>query len=128
VNLHGALHARKDRGAGGVRFSMRRLIAMLCAVGLLAAVSAPALGSGTTVKVSGYKFTAKTVHIKKGSTVTWKWSASNDDKHNVTFKGFHSKSQMHGHFSHTFRRKGTFTYVCTFHVKTNGMRGTVVVS
>ena len=107
---------------------MRRLIAMLCAAGLLAAISAPALGSGTTVKVSGYKFTAKTVRIKKGSTVTWKWSASNDDKHNVTFKGFHSKSQKRGTFSHTFRRKGTYTYVCTFHVTSHGMRGTVVVS
>ena len=45
---------------------MRRLIAMLCAAGLLAAISAPALGSGTTVRVSGYKFTAKTMRIKKG--------------------------------------------------------------
>ena len=106
---------------------MRRLIAMLCAAGLLAAISAPALGSGTTVKVSGYKFTAKTVRIKNGSTVTWKWSPSNDDKHNVTFKGFHSKSQMHGSFSHTFRKKGTYTYVCTIHVHTHGMRGTVIV-
>jgi plastocyanin len=107
---------------------MRRLIAMLCAAGLLVAISAPALGSGTSVKVSGYKFTPKTIHITKGSTVTWKWSASNDDKHNVTFKGFHSKSQMHGRFTHTFRKKGTFTYVCTFHVKSHGMKGTVVVS
>ena len=106
---------------------MRRLIALLCSAGLLAAISAPALGSGTTVKVSGYKFTPKTIHIKKGSTVTWRWSASNDDKHNVTFKGFHSKSQMHGSFKHTFRRKGTFTYVCTFHVKSHGMKGTVIV-
>jgi plastocyanin len=107
---------------------MRRLISMLCAVGLLAAVTGPALGSGPTVKVSGYKFTPKTLHIKKGSTVTWKWSASNDDKHNVTFKGFHSKSQMHGSFRHTFRKKGTYTYVCTIHVHTHGMRGIVVVS
>jgi plastocyanin len=106
---------------------MRRLIALLCSAGLLAAISAPALGSGTSVKVSGYKFTPKTIHIKKGSTVTWRWSASNDDKHNVTFKGFHSKSQMHGSFKHTFRHKGTFTYVCTFHAKSHGMKGTVIV-
>jgi plastocyanin len=107
---------------------MRRLIAMLSAVGLLAAISAPALGSGgTTVKVGGYKFTPKTIHIKKGQTITWKWTATNDDLHTVTFKGFHSKAQVHGHFSHTFRTKGTFTYICKFHVKTHGMRGTVIV-
>jgi plastocyanin len=96
---------------------MRRLIALLCAAALLAAISAPALGSGTTVKVSGYKFTAKTVHIRKGSTVTWKWSASNDDKHNVTFKGFHSKSQKRGTFSHTFRKKGVKHPVVLVHPK-----------
>jgi plastocyanin len=106
---------------------MRRLIALLGAAGLLAAISAPALGSGTTVKVGGYKFTPKTIHIKKGSTVTWKWTATNDDPHNVTFKGFHSKTQEHGRFSHTFRKKGTFKYVCTIHVHTHGMRGTVIV-
>ena len=101
---------------------------MLCAAGLLVAISAPALGSGTSVKVSGYKFTPKTIRVKKGSTVTWTWSASNDDKHNVTFKGFHSKSQKRGRFMHTFRKKGTYRYVCTFHATSHGMRGTVVVS
>jgi len=107
---------------------MRRLIAMLCAGGLLAAISAPALGSGgTTVKVGGYKFTPKTLHISKGQTVTWKWTASNDDLHNVKFKGFRSPNKEHGHFSHTFRKKGTFTYICTFHVHSHGMRGTVIV-
>ena len=107
---------------------MRRLIATLCAAGLLGAISAPALGSGNTVGVSGYKFTPKTIHIGKGQTVTWKWKASNDDLHNVTFHGFHSKSQKTGTFRHTFRKKGTFTYVCTFHVHSHGMRGTVIVS
>jgi len=107
---------------------MRRLIPMLCAAGLLTAISAPALGSsGTTVGVSGYKFTPKTIHIKKGQTITWKWKASNDDLHNVTFHGFHSKSQKTGHFSHTFRKSGTYTYICTFHVHSHGMRGTVIV-
>jgi plastocyanin len=106
---------------------MRRLIPMLCATAALAAVSAPALGSGTTVRVSGYKFTARTVHVKKGQKVTWRWNAGNDDAHNVTFKGFHSKSQKRGSFSHTFKKKGTYTYLCTFHAKSHGMKGTVIV-
>ena len=101
---------------------------MLCAVGLLAAISAPALGSGgTTVGVSGYKFTPKTIHIKKGQTITWKWKSTNDDLHNVTFKGFHSKSQKTGRFRHTFRKKGTYTYECTFHAQSKGMKGPVIV-
>jgi plastocyanin len=120
-------NSRKDPAARGVRRDMRRLIAMLCAAGLLGAISAPALGSGTTVAVGHYKFTPKTIRIKKGQTVTWRWIKGNDDLHNVTFKGFHSKNLLHGHFSHTFRKKGTFTYICTFHVHSHGMRGTVIV-
>jgi len=107
---------------------MTRLIAMLSVAGMLAAVSAPALGSGTPVAVGHYKFSPKVLHVKKGQTVTWKWIKGNDDLHNVTFKGFHSKSQLKGSFSHTFRKKGTFTYICTFHVHSHGMRGTVIVS
>ena len=101
---------------------------MLCAAGILAAVTAPAIGSGgTTVGVSGYKFTPKTIHIKKGQTITWKWKASNDDKHTVTFHGFHSKAQKTGTFRHTFTKKGTYTYICIFHVHSHNMRGTVIV-
>lgn len=107
---------------------MRRLIPILGAAGLLAAVSAPALGSGTAVAVGHYKFTPRTIHIKKGQTVTWRWIKGNDDPHNVTFKSFHSKSQQSGTFRHTFRKAGTYTYVCTFHVRSRDMRGTVIVS
>jgi plastocyanin len=101
---------------------------MLLAAGLLTAVTVPALGSGTTVQVGHYKFTPKTIRINRGQTVTWHWIKGNDDLHNVTFKGFHSKSQLKGTFRHTFRKKGTFTYICTFHVHSHGMRGTVIVS
>jgi plastocyanin len=107
---------------------MRRLIAMLSAAGMLAAVSAPALGSGSSIAVGHYKFTPKTIHVKKGQRVTWKWIKGNDDLHNVTFKSFHSKSLKSGSFSHTFLKKGTYTYICTFHVHSHGMRGTVIVS
>jgi plastocyanin len=101
---------------------------MLGAVTLLAAISAPALGSGTAVAVGHYKFTPKTIHIHKGQTVTWRWIKGNDDLHNVTFKHFHSKSLLKGTYRHTFRKAGTYTYICTFHVHSHGMRGTVVVS
>ena len=107
---------------------MRRLITMLGAAAALAAISAPALGSGTTVAVGHYKFTPKTIHVRKGQTVTWRWIKGNDDLHNVKFKSFHSRSQKSGTFSHTFRKAGTYTYICTFHVHSHGMRGTVIVS
>ena len=101
---------------------------MLSAAGLLAAITAPALGAGTSVAVGHYKFTARTIHIKKGQSVTWRWIKGNDDLHNVTFKSFHSKSQKSGTFRHTFLKAGTYTYVCTFHVHSHNMRGTVIVS
>lgn len=104
---------------------MRKVITALAAAGVVAAVAAPALGSGTTVKVADYKFVAKTIHIKKGATVTWKWVGK--DPHNVTFSGFHSKTQSSGTFKHTFRKRGTFKYLCTIHGKSFAMHGKVVV-
>ena len=104
---------------------MRKVISSIAAAGIVAAVAAPAAGSGPTVKVADYKFVAKTIHIKKGATVTWKWVGS--DPHNVTFNGFHSKTQSTGSFRHTFRKAGTFKYLCTIHGKSFAMHGTVVV-
>jgi plastocyanin len=106
---------------------MRTPVAVLGAAAVLTAIAAPAVGSGPTVKVSEYKFRAKVVHVKKGGTVRWQWVPANGDPHNVTFHGFHSKTQSQGSFSHTFNRRGTFTYVCTIHGKRFGMKGTVVV-
>ena len=107
---------------------MRRTGPILIAAGIAAAAAAPAAGSGKTVKVEDYKFAAKTIHVRKGQTVTWRWIKGNDDLHNVKFKSFHSRSQKSGTFSHTFRKAGTYTYICTFHVHSHGMRGTVIVS
>lgn len=105
---------------------MHKLIALLAVASAVAvsAIAAPALAAGTTVKVSDDKFTAKVVHIKKGATVTWKWVGS--DSHNVVGKGFRSKTQNKGTFSHRFTKAGTYNYVCTLHVQL-GMKGTIVV-
>jgi plastocyanin len=95
---------------------------------VLAALSAgaPALGSGTrTVKVSDYKFTKKVLHVRRGTTVTWRWVG--EDPHNVRGRGFHSRTQAKGTFRHRFSRPGTYRYVCTLHAKSFGMRGTIVV-
>jgi plastocyanin len=107
---------------------MKTPLAVLCTAGAITAIAAPALGSGPTVRVSEYKFTAKAIHVKRGATVRWTWPAAGGDPHNVTFPGFHSKTQRKGSFTHTFGTSGTFKYMCTIHNKKFGMHGTVVVS
>ena len=103
---------------------MRTLIATLAAAGLIAAIAVPAAAVGPTVRVGDDYFRAKTVTVKKGTTVTWKWVGS--DSHNVVFKSFKSTLKNKGAYKHTFTRRGTFRYVCTLHAD-RGMRGTVIV-
>jgi plastocyanin len=103
---------------------MHKLLALLAVSIVAAVVAAPALGAGASVKVGDDFFKAKTVHITKGSTVTWKWVGS--DGHNVVGKGFRSKIQNKGTFKHKFTKAGTFKYVCTLHAD-KGMKGTVIV-
>ncbi len=108
---------------------MRRLIAAItiaaiAAVAVVAATAGPATGAGPTVKVGDNYFKAKTIRIKAGGTVTWKWVGS--DSHNVVGKVFHSKLKNKGTYFHKFSKKGTFHYICTLHVD-KGMRGTVIV-
>ena len=103
---------------------MHKLIALVLAAGIAAAIATPALGAGATVKVGDDFFRAKTVRITKGSTVTWRWVGS--DSHNVVFHGFRSKLQNKGTYRHRFTKAGTYRYVCRLH-EDLGMKGTVVV-
>jgi plastocyanin len=104
---------------------LSRFIAALAATGALFAGTAPAIGSGPTVKVVNYKFTPKTIHVARGATVTWKWAGT--DKHNVTGKGWRSKTQLKGIFRHRFTKAGTYRYRCTIHAASFGMRGKIIV-
>ena len=101
---------------------MNKIISSLATAGVILAVAAPALAANKTVKVADDVFRAKTVTINKGNTVTWRWVG--DNPHNVKFKGFSSKVQVNGTYKHTFRKRGTFRYVCTIH---SGMTGKVIV-
>jgi len=104
---------------------MKRLLLPACALAL--ALGATPAGAGSkTVKVANYKFVARNITVSKGSKVTWKWAAG-DDPHNVTFHGFHSKTQASGSYSHVFSKKGTYKYVCTIHAKSFAMHGTITV-
>ena len=104
---------------------MRKILASPCAVAIAAAVAVPALAAGPTVRVDDNFFKAKTVRIKKDTTVKWTWVG--ERPHNVVFKGFKSQLKKTGTYRHTFRKAGTYRYVCTLHVD-QGMKGTVVVS
>ena len=94
---------------------MKRLIAMLVAVAIVAAaIAVPAFAATKTVKVGPQmKFGPSSLSIKKGDTVKWSWSGS--VPHNVTGPGFKSKTATKVTFSHKFAKAGTFRVVCTLH-------------
>jgi len=118
----------------------RSMLALLPAAAVIAvlAVWPAAGGAGTAVNaktkrvsVRDDSFSPKTVRVARGGKVTWVWRGEND--HNVRFrkapagskrpKG--SSTQSSGRFSRTFRKRGTYRYVCTIH-EDLGMRGRVV--
>jgi plastocyanin len=84
-------------------------------------------GPGTQVTMKDIKFNPGTVTIKAGGKVTW----TNDDSvgHDVTGDDFESGSpggiDGGSTFSHTFKKPGTYAYVCSVHP---GMEGTVKVT
>ena len=102
---------------------MNKFITALATAGAVAAVASPSFAANKTVKVDDDFFSAKVVTINKGNTVTWKWVGSNP--HNVVFKSFQSKLLRKGAvYKHTFKKRGTFSYLCTVH---SGMTGKVIV-
>ncbi|HVE46535.1 MAG TPA: plastocyanin/azurin family copper-binding protein [Acidimicrobiales bacterium] len=79
-----------------------------------------------TVVLRDIAFKPRTLSVKAGDTVTWKF----DDKgipHDVVAndQSFKSDRKDSGTFEHTFATAGTFEYSCTVHP---GMNGTVKVT
>jgi len=103
---------------------MRRLVVLGTAV-LLCSAAPAAHATTKTVKIEDFEFSPKTLTVAAGTKVTW----TNKDKanHTVTFKkgpGDLGNLDEDQHRSATFRKKGTFTYVCTLHFN---MRGKIIV-
>jgi plastocyanin len=97
---------------------------------LVVAIPALATGSGRsagahTVVLHNIRFHPGTLAIKRGESVTWVWRDGTTE-HNVTARGFHSKTQNRGSFTVRFTHTGTFNYRCTIH-ELEGMRGKVIV-
>lgn len=96
---------------------MRKTHVLIGALSVLAS-AVPVAGAATggkTVKVQGLAFTPRTVTIKKGQTVTWRF-ADGGIPHNVTSSKFKSSSdKASGTYKVRFTKKGTFSYKCTIH-------------
>jgi plastocyanin len=111
---------------------MRKLLATLALVGLLAAlavaVAGPASGSDAhsaatkIVTVRDNYFSPKTITVPKKTLVKFQWGKGGkgtEVEHNVTgVKGetFHSKDLSKGTYSHRFKK--TTTVYCTVHPTT----------
>jgi plastocyanin len=110
-----------------------RVIAALAGAALFSAV--PAQGAATkTVTLGDNYFAPKTLKVKRGTKVAWRWPGFDEggDVHDVKLrsgpagvKKFHSEAAS---TDYTFKRKltkaGTYRIVCTLHEE---MRMTVKV-
>jgi plastocyanin len=80
-----------------------------------------------SVKVSDDVFSPRKLTVPAGSTITWKWSSSNSDTHDVYLskrpkgvKRFHSDpASTDFSYKRKLAKKGTYTLVCTFHENMN---------
>jgi plastocyanin len=83
--------------------------AMLAPAGYIAAADAV---STTTVKLKGVQFSPRSVTIKKGSRVKFLWAGGT---HNLVGPTVKVGARSSGSRIVTFKKKGTFTYVCQLH-------------
>jgi plastocyanin len=69
------------------------------------------------------RWASSSVSIKRGDTVRWNWSGG--PPHNVTGRGFKSRTAARLTYSRRFTRSGSYRITCTVHART--MRMTVRV-
>jgi plastocyanin len=110
---------------------MRTVLAFLLTAALLGAGAAHALAASRSVTVGDDWFVRKgkppTITVRKGTTVTWRWTGQ--DVHNVhARKGpvhFRSGYKRSGTYSRKLTRRGTYVVYCDIHPP--GMRMTIRV-
>ena len=81
--------------------------------------------SSHTVILKNIRFHPATLSIGRGESVKWVWEDGKTE-HNVTFRGFHSRTTASGSYTVRFTQQGTFDYNCTLHAS-EGMKGKIVV-
>ena len=112
----------------------RAITAVVAGAALLVSVAPAQAAPRKTVKIGDNYFLPKTLSIKRGTTVTWKWPGfeTAGDVHDVKLKSgpkhvkkFHSQPAAS---DYSFKRKltvaGKYSIVCTLH---EGMRMTIRV-
>ncbi len=115
------------------RITGKRFGTLLAAAAVAAAlIPTVALGGGGAQTASTHTVTLKNIafhpgnlSIHRGDSVTWQWR-DGESEHNVTGRGFHSRTQTQGSYSVRFTHSGTFSYRCTIH-ESEGMRGKITV-
>jgi plastocyanin len=104
------------------------LIAVVAAFAAVPTMSALASTPAKGVTVGNNFFKAKTMTVRRGTTVTWTWHTFGIF-HNVTVKSgpvkFHSRNLGSGSFSKVLTKKGTYHLICTLHPAQ--MRETIIV-
>jgi plastocyanin len=99
------------------------------AAALAVAIPAGAFGNASaasthTVTLRNFRFHPATLTIHRGDRVKWVWQ--DQTEHNVTFHGFHSRTQETGTYTVRFTKAGTYNYHCTIHFE-EGMKGKIIV-
>lgn len=110
---------------------MNRLLAILLAVAVCAALAVPALAGTRAVKVADNYFVKRgkpqTVTIRRGSSLRFEWQGRTS--HNVVVargpQKFRSPVKTSGTYTRRFTRSGRYLLLCTIHPAT--MRLNVVV-
>jgi plastocyanin len=109
---------------------VRRLLIVLTLTVALAGIGAAIAFARVTknVGMGDNYFFKGSVTIKRGGAVHWQWSGT-ENLHNVVSKKgdrFRSKTGRSGSFTHVFKKRGTFTIICTKHPSVMRMKVKVV--
>jgi plastocyanin len=100
---------------------MRKLILVVLALSVLAALAGTALAATRSIKVGDNYYVRSrgvpTVTVSKGTKVRWRFTT--DTGHSVTVtRGptkFNSGVRTGGSYSRTMRKRGTYTIYCVIH-------------
>lgn len=106
---------------------MRKLVAVTTAGAVCAALAIPAFAATRTVRVDDDFFAPRTVTVKKGTTIKWRWVGENP--HNVESTSGPAKinsgsPKVRDTYSKKMTRKGTYKVICEVHAD---MKGTIRV-
>jgi plastocyanin len=88
-------------------------------------VAGTARAAEKVVSIRNLSFTPAQITVNVGDTVVWRNEDDRDHTVMADDKSFRSDNiKPKGSFAHTFSKKGTFSYSCSYHPR---MKGTVVV-